>query len=136
MKHTAWRQWLAKLENTSYALYLAARDPRVPKPAKFIVGLIVAYALSPIDVIPDFIPLLGYLDDLLLLPLALWLAVRLVPREVWQECLQQAEQLTSAQLPVSHRRLWLHIVVGFVWLCVLIAVGWLGYRFFSHADSQ
>ncbi len=63
----------------SLALYYVARDPRTPWYAKLLAGAIVAYALSPIDLIPDFIPVLGLLDDLLLLPAAIWLAVRLVP---------------------------------------------------------
>jgi uncharacterized membrane protein YkvA (DUF1232 family) len=61
------------------------KDPRTPWPAKAVLGATVAYALSPIDLIPDFIPVIGYLDDLIIVPLGLWLAYLLVPRELWQE---------------------------------------------------
>jgi len=67
------------------ALYLAARDPRTPWYVKCLVVGITAYALSPIDIIPDFIPVLGYLDDLILLPLGIWLAIKLIPKEVLEE---------------------------------------------------
>ena len=78
------------LRADSCALYLASRDPRVPWPAKVVVALTVAYALSPIDLIPDFIPVLGYLDDLLLVPLGLALAIRLVPPAVMVEMRAEA----------------------------------------------
>ena len=68
-----------------YALYLASRDPRVPRLAKVVAALTVGYALSPIDLIPDFIPLLGHLDDLVLVPLGLALAIRLIPRPILAE---------------------------------------------------
>jgi len=77
-----WKNWAAALKEDTYALYLASRDPRVPLVAKFIVVLVVTYALSPIDLIPDFIPVLGYLDDLLLLPLGIAPAIKLMPRDV------------------------------------------------------
>ena len=74
-----WRRKIRRLEVDTHALYLASRDPRVPWPAKAVAALTVAYALSPIDLIPDFIPVLGQLDDLLLVPLGIALAIRLVP---------------------------------------------------------
>jgi len=80
-----WRSKVATLKADTYALYLASRDPRVPWHAKALAALTVAYALSPIDLIPDFIPVLGYLDDLLLVPLGLALAVHLVPPAVLAE---------------------------------------------------
>src|SRR6185369_102921 len=80
-----WRSKVATLKADTYALYLASRDPRVPWHAKALAALTVAYALSPIDLIPDFIPVLGYLGDLLLVPLGLALAVRLVPPSVLAE---------------------------------------------------
>jgi uncharacterized membrane protein YkvA (DUF1232 family) len=73
------REWARALKRDAYALYYAVRDPRTPWYVKALAGMIVAYALSPIDLIPDFIPLIGYLDELILLPAALWLALRLVP---------------------------------------------------------
>ena len=74
-----------RLRDESYALYLASRDPRTPWYAKLLVAAVVAYAVSPIDLIPDFIPVLGQLDDLLLLPIGIALAIRLVPRAVLEE---------------------------------------------------
>jgi uncharacterized membrane protein YkvA (DUF1232 family) len=80
-----WRARARDLETEVRALWLASRDPRVPWHAKAVAGLTVAYALSPIDLIPDFIPVLGHLDDLVLVPLGLALAIRLVPPEVLAE---------------------------------------------------
>src|SRR5512144_2140697 len=73
------------LKQEVYAVYLAARDPRTPWYAKALVSLIIAYALSPIDLIPDFVPVLGYLDDLIIVPGGIWLAIRLIPPEVLEE---------------------------------------------------
>jgi uncharacterized membrane protein YkvA (DUF1232 family) len=73
------------------ALYLACRDSRTPWYAKALVGLVAVYAISPIDLIPDFIPMLGYLDDLLLIPLGLALAVRLVPKDVMEDSRHHAQ---------------------------------------------
>jgi uncharacterized membrane protein YkvA (DUF1232 family) len=79
------------LKRDTLALSFAARDPRTPWYAKLLVGAVVAYALSPIDLIPDFIPVLGYLDDLVIVPLGIAAAVRLVPAEVLADCRAQAE---------------------------------------------
>jgi uncharacterized membrane protein YkvA (DUF1232 family) len=121
MKNGAWSKWAAALKNNTYALYLASKDTRVPLLAKIILGLVLAYALSPIDLIPDFIPVIGYLDDLLLLPLGIWIAIRLVPRDVWQEC--QASALEQASdLPCNRRAagiiilVWILAIAGFTYL--------------------
>src|SRR5580692_3894847 len=71
--------WARALKRDAYAVYLAARDPRTPWYVKLLAAAVAAYALSPIDLIPDFIPVLGYLDDLILVPLGIWLVVRLIP---------------------------------------------------------
>lgn len=78
------------LKADTYALYLAARDPRTPLLAKVLAMGVAAYALSPIDLIPDFIPVLGYLDDLLIVPIGLAAAIRLVPKDVMEECRAKA----------------------------------------------
>jgi uncharacterized membrane protein YkvA (DUF1232 family) len=96
-----WRRRVAGLKGETYALYLAARDPRVPFAAKAVTALVVAYALSPIDLIPDFIPVLGYLDDLLLLPLGIALAIRLVPSDVLAECRAEAQRRFAQGGPKS-----------------------------------
>ena len=80
----------AAIKRDVHALYLAARDPRVPWYAKAVAVAVAAYAISPIDLIPDFIPVLGQLDDLVLLPIGIALAIRLVPREVLEEKRAQA----------------------------------------------
>jgi uncharacterized membrane protein YkvA (DUF1232 family) len=79
------RQWARTLKRDVLALYLAARDPRVPWYAKAVAACVAVYALSPIDLIPDVIPLLGYLDDLVLVPLGIWVAIRLVPPALLEE---------------------------------------------------
>ncbi len=90
---TTWKQRAKKIKSDVYALYFAYRDPRVPWYAKAFTALVVAYAFSPIDLIPDFIPVLGYLDDLLLVPLGVSLAVRMVPPEVMAEARSRAAEL-------------------------------------------
>jgi len=80
------------------ALYLASKDPAVPKMAKWLGITVVAYALSPIDLIPDFIPVIGYLDELFILPLGIYLTVKLIPDEVWADCLAKAA-INPIQLP-------------------------------------
>ena len=79
------------LKRDTYALYLAARHPRTPWYAKVLAAAVVAYALSPFDLIPDFIPVLGYLDDLIIVPLGIALVLRLVPIDVLAECREQAQ---------------------------------------------
>lgn len=92
MKDGNLKRWAATLKNHTFALYLASKDSRVPFIIKLFIGMLVAYALSPIDLIPDFIPVIGYLDDLLLLPLGIWLVVRLIPRDIWEECQAKAKE--------------------------------------------
>ena len=87
-----WKERAKKLKTEIQALLIAYRDPRTPWTARACVWLVVAYALSPIDLIPDFIPVLGYLDDLLLLPLGIGLALRLIPADVMEEARKKAAQ--------------------------------------------
>lgn len=82
--------WAKTIKRDVLALWLAARDPRVPVAAKVIAGAIAAYALSPVDLIPDFIPVLGYLDDLIIVPLGIALAVRLIPPPIMQDLRNRA----------------------------------------------
>lgn len=84
------RSWAAALKRDVVAVSIALRDPRTPWTARFLGGAVVAYALSPIDLIPDFIPLLGHLDDLVLLPLGLWLVIALIPPNVLAEARRRA----------------------------------------------
>lgn len=75
-----------------YALYLASKDPAMPRKVKWLIVVVVAYALSPIDLIPDFIPVIGYLDELILLPIGIYIAVKFIPDKLWLECLIKARK--------------------------------------------
>jgi uncharacterized membrane protein YkvA (DUF1232 family) len=90
-----WRNQARLLKREVYALYFAVRDPRVPWYAKALAGCVVAYAFSPIDLIPDPIPVLGYLDDLVLIPLGVLAVRRMIPDHVMTECRLKAEELTG-----------------------------------------
>jgi uncharacterized membrane protein YkvA (DUF1232 family) len=104
-----------------YVLYLACRDPRVPWYAKMLAAGIVAYAFSPIDLIPDFIPVLGYLDDLVLIPLGVLLVRRLVPEAVLAECRLRADAALGRDKPVS--QVGAAIVIGLWGLWLVLAAG-------------
>lgn len=99
---TDWRRrcgaTLRALKAETHALYLATSDRRTPWYAKLWISLVLAYALSPIDLIPDFIPILGLLDDALVIPLGLWVALRLVPLHVMQDCRDRAKALQSQRI--------------------------------------
>ncbi|WP_442776653.1 YkvA family protein [Sphaerotilus montanus] len=86
---TTARTWAVRIKRDGLTLWFALRDPRTPWLARALAWLVVAYALSPIDLIPDFIPVLGYLDDLLLLPGLIWLTLRLLPEAVLADCRPQ-----------------------------------------------
>jgi uncharacterized membrane protein YkvA (DUF1232 family) len=111
--------WAKVLKRDVIALWIAARDRRVPLTAKIAAGAVAAYALSPVDLIPDFIPLLGYLDDLLIVPLGILLAIRLVPAELMAEF--RAEATRRAERPISRSGL---IFVLAIWLACLIFLVW------------
>lgn len=96
-----WKQRVRELKIQVYALYLAYRDPRVPWYAKIFVALVVGYTFSPIDLIPDFIPILGYLDDLVIVPLGIALALRMIPSQVLAECQAQAREVMAEGKPVN-----------------------------------
>ncbi|MBY0566610.1 MAG: DUF1232 domain-containing protein [Hyphomonadaceae bacterium] len=115
---TGLRRWARAIKRDTVAAYLAVRDERTPWWAKAIGVVVVAYALSPIDLIPDFIPIIGYLDDLLLVPAGLWLVMRLVPAPVLVDC--RARAAVMAERPVS----WIGVAfVVAVWLVItLLAV--------------
>ena len=112
------REWARTVKRDVYALFLAARDPRVPWYAKATAACVAAYALSPIDLIPDFIPILGYLDDLLLVPLGILLAVRLVPAELMAE--HRAAASSAADRPTSRAGA---LVIIAIWVGLLVAAG-------------
>jgi uncharacterized membrane protein YkvA (DUF1232 family) len=118
----SWRARVRQLERETLALYLAYRDPRTPWYAKVWAAIVVAYALSPIDLIPDFIPLLGYLDDLLLVPLGIALAIRLIPPAVLSDCRAQAARQSLASVPGAR------LVAGGIVLLWVLALAWVAWR--------
>lgn len=95
------KAWAGQIKCDVFALYLAGMDPRVPWYAKVMAAITTAYAFSPIDLIPDFIPVLGYLDDLILLPLAILLTVRLIPPDVMAALREEAKRRLLATRPSS-----------------------------------
>ena len=96
-----WKQRTKQLKVEVYALYLAYRDPRVPLYARVFALCVVAYAFSPIDLIPDPIPVLGYLDDLVLVPLGAALAIKMIPAEVMAECRERSREVMAQGKPVN-----------------------------------
>ncbi|GGA34811.1 YkvA family protein [Pelagibacterium lentulum] len=115
------RSWAQAIKRDVVALWLAARDPRTPIIAKALATLVAAYALSPIDLIPDFVPVLGYLDDLVLVPLGIMLAIRLIPDAVIAEMrLRAAEKI---ERPQSR---WAALLIIIIWITAATAAGvWL-----------
>ena len=117
----AWnlRNWARAMKRDVSALYRASRDPRVPWHAKALAVIIVGYALSPIDLIPDFIPVIGYLDDIILLPLGIWAVIKLIPPEIMAE----HRRLASTDRPASKTAA---AVIVTIWIMVFaVAAVWL-----------
>src|SRR3954451_22598294 len=115
--------WARRLNRDVHAIYLASRDPRVPWPAKVLAIAVTGYALSPIDLIPDFIPVLGYLDDLIVVPLGISLVVRMIPPTVMAEHRASAE--TAQDCPISWTAA--GIIVA-LWAASIVAVAAFAYR--------
>ena len=124
-----WRAWARRLKRETYTLYLAYRDPRVPWYARVVAACVVAYAFSPIDLIPDFIPVLGYLDDLVLVPLGIALAIRLIPPPVLADCRARAAARLDTPRPVN----WLvAALIVAVWLALAALGIWLVARLLAR----
>ena len=117
-----WKERAQLLKVETYALYLACRDPRVPWYAKALAGCVVGYAFSPIDLIPDFIPVLGYLDDLVVIPLGVLAVRRMVPPAVMSECRERARDLLAQGPPVGRA---VAVVIGGIWLLMAAGAIWL-----------
>jgi uncharacterized membrane protein YkvA (DUF1232 family) len=97
----AWKRRVEQLKTETYAIYLASKDPRVPWYAKALVVFVVAHTFSPIDLIPDFIPVLGYVDDLIVTSLGIALALKMIPKPVMVECRERARATLEQQKPTS-----------------------------------
>ena len=115
----SWMIKSKKLKSETYALYLASKHPRTPWHAKVLAALIIGYALSPIDLIPDFIPVVGYLDDLILVPLGIALLFKIIPRDILEECRTKAEAGLSRGKPKS----WIAaIIIVLIWLLAIYLI--------------
>lgn len=119
------KQWARRLKRDAVALWIAARDPRTPLIAKMVAAAVAAYALSPIDLIPDFIPVLGYLDDLLIVPAGIALAVRLIPAKLMSDFRKRADVRAGRPRSLSAAA-----VIVLVWLLGLAALGFWALRHF------
>jgi uncharacterized membrane protein YkvA (DUF1232 family) len=115
--------WARSIKRDVRAVYLASRDPRTPWYAKAVAIGVAAYALSPIDLIPDFIPILGQLDELIVLPLGIWLVVRLIPPEVMNEH-RAAAAILDQQGPRSIAGA---VTIIIIWIGLTVGSGWLAY---------
>ena len=108
-----WRRRAKQLKTDVYALYLASKDPRTPWYAKILIACVVGYAFSPIDLIPDFIPVLGYMDDLILVPMGIALALKMIPPTVLADCRAKAQATMAQKKP----RNWIAAsVIVAIWL--------------------
>jgi uncharacterized membrane protein YkvA (DUF1232 family) len=116
-----WRSWARRLEQEALAVWLAAKDPRMPWSAQLVGLVVAAYAFSPIDLIPDAIPVLGLLDDVVLVPLGLWLAVKLTPPEVLADARAEAAERLAHGLPVSRTAA---TIIVILWIATAGALGW------------
>jgi len=119
--------WMKSLKRQTCALYLASRHARVSPLAKLLIIAIVAYVLSPIDLIPDFIPVIGYFDDLLILPLGILLVIKMIPADLWQECLKQADDNMAMDSPYRKIAAAMIIIIWLLAAAVIapLIVGWL-----------
>jgi uncharacterized membrane protein YkvA (DUF1232 family) len=116
-----------QLKQDVFVVYLAYRDPRVPLAARIFAACVVGYAFSPIDLIPDPIPILGYLDDLVLVPLGIALALRMIPADVMAESREKARQMMDQEKPVN----WIAAgVIVAIWLCLVALAVFLLVRLF------
>jgi len=104
---------IKELKKETFALYLVYKDPRVPWWKKAYLALIIGYLFSPIDLIPDFIPILGYIDDLILVPLGILLAVKLIDKKILKECQQKAVEETNSALPIGKKT---SVIIISIWI--------------------
>ncbi len=121
----SWKQRSRQLKRETFALYLAYRDPRTPWHARVFVAVVVGYAFSPIDLIPDPIPVLGYLDDLILVPLGIYLALKMIPPVVLDECREQARLAMEQGKPTTWTAA---VVIVALWLLAAVVLAAVVYR--------
>ena len=121
------KAWARTITRDAHAVYLAARDPRVPWYAKVLAFCVAGYALSPLDLIPDFIPILGYLDDVVIVPLGILAVVKLIPPHIMAE--HRAAASLAAEKPVSRTAVF---VIALIWAASIVLTVWLSYRYFAR----
>ncbi|MDK2801241.1 MAG: hypothetical protein PWQ70_2860 [Clostridiales bacterium] len=112
----------SELKKQVFALYLAYKKKETPLIAKVFTAIVVAYALSPIDLIPDFIPVLGYLDDFILIPMGVAIALKLIPAEIMEECRKEADRKLKNDIPEAKVA---GVIIVMLWILIL---GFIGYR--------
>lgn len=120
------KNWARAVRRDSHAIYRASRDPRTPWHVKVLALCIAGYALSPIDLIPDFIPVLGQLDDVILVPLGILIVARMIPPEIMAE--HRAAAALAGSRPTSPIAA---MVIACIWILSVALAGWLGYRCFA-----
>jgi len=119
------RDWWRSLKCDVVAIWLASRDPRVPWYTRVLAIAVAGYAFSPIDLIPNFIPVLGYVDDAIVLPLGVLLILRLIPREIMAE-----HRVSATRLADSPRSRTASVIIAVIWLSVTVVSAWFSYRYF------
>ena len=119
-----WRQWASIIKRDAHALYLAARDPRAPWYAKALAIAVAAYALSPIDLIPDFVPVLGYVDDLIIVPAGIALVIRLIPPDIMAQHRDMA--IAVQDRPVSRAA---GVTIVTIWIVAIGLTLWIATRY-------
>lgn len=120
------QKWAKRIKRDVFALYLAGGDPRVHWYAKALAAATAAYAFSPIDIIPDFIPVVGYLDDLIIVPLAIIMIVKLIPPEVMAELRDEADRRIAGK-PASSKTVVIVVVV--LWIAITILTVWAVWKY-------
>lgn len=118
----SWKQLAHQLKVELYALYLAYRDPRVPIYARVFAACVVGYAFSPIDLIPDFIPILGYLDDLVIIPVGIVVALKMIPAVVMADCRIRAQEIMKQCKPVNRTAAVVIVILWFIFAAICLAV--------------
>jgi uncharacterized membrane protein YkvA (DUF1232 family) len=122
------KAWAKNLKRQIFILYFAYKDKRVPRYAKVFTACVVAYAFSPIDLIPDFIPILGYLDDVIIVPLGIMFALKMIPNDVISSCEVKAEKMMKNGKPKN----WIvGSLIVLMWSLIIVWIMFSAYRFFN-----
>ena len=123
------KRWARDLKSETLALWFCCNHPATPLTAKILATLVVAYALSPIDLIPDFIPVIGYLDDVILIPIGIYFTLKLIPQPVIDECRAKARAWMAA-----HQAKPRNYVAAALIICLWLAAAWWAWRWFAARD--